>query len=401
MDIIASQAAWKQALDTLSPLRSGSASLTILNCVLISAREEGVTLTRTDSERQLRSALPVLNMDPADVAVSPGSLAVDARKLAAIIAALPAGSSVRARQTGERLTLAVSLGGRVVSRFTLGTLPGEDYPLMDLAPDPDPEVAAKEAAGVVRLTLPGARLAATLYTTAFAAARQDVRYYLNGLLFEWHDSTLILVATDGYRLANVGLRADIDGNPGQAILPTQTVAILAKIAAATGPAPLTLTLHRNRLAVAWRGGDLVSKLIDGKYPDWRRVVPAHRQPAAQWRLPVADLTAALGRVKILSHANFHGVVLEVRAEEPQTLYLTAANAERDEAEESLPLAEPSAPGRWGFRIDYLMDALSHCQAPEMAITLGDGSASAKLAPGTPGTDAEQDDPEWVVMPMLL
>jgi DNA polymerase-3 subunit beta len=307
---------------------------------------------------------------------------------------------VRARQTAERLTLAVSLGGRVLSRFTLGTLPGEEYPLMDLEPEPDPEQAAR-IPPPVHLTLPGARLAATLYATSFAAARQDVRYYLNGLLFEWHDATLILVATDGHRLANVGLRADIAGEPGQAILPTETVAILAKIGAALGPAPVTLTLHRNRLAVAWPGGDLVSKLIDGKYPDWRRVVPTDRAAAAVWRLPVADLAAALGRVKILAHTDFHGVALEVRAEEPTTLYLTASNTERDEAEESLPLTAVSAPGRWGFRIDYLMDALSHCPTPEMEIRLGDGSTSARLAPGTPGSDTEQDDPEWVVMPMLL
>ena len=394
MDIIASQAAWKQALDTLSPIRGGASALPILNCVLIQARESGLTLTRTDRERQLRTLLQV------DEVTDPGEVAVDARKLAAIIAALPAGSSVRARQTAERLTLAVSLGGRVVSRFTLGTLPGEDYPLMDLEPEPDPEQAAR-IPPPVHLTLPGSRLAATLYATSFAAAKQDVRYYLNGLLFEWRDASLILVATDGHRLANIGLKADIDGNPGQAIVPAETVPILAKIGAAMGPAPVTLTLHRNRLAVAWHGGDLVSKLIDGKYPDWRRVVPPDRQSAAEWRLPVADLAAALGRVKILSHADFHGVALEVRADEPQTLYLSATNTERDEAEETVPLAELSAPGRWGFRIDYLLDALSHCPTPEIEIRLHDGITSTRLAPGTPSGDDDQENPEWVVMPMLL
>ena len=406
MEIIANQVAWKQALDTLSPIRThgGSAGLPILNCALLQALDTGLTLTRSDRERQLRAPLLATEVD------GQGELAVDARKLGSIIAALPTAAVVRARHTGERLTLTASVGARTVSRFTLGTLPGSDYPLMDLDPardgdgpaagTADPATAGKSGAPLSRLTLPGKRLAAVINATSFAMAKQDVRYYMNGMLLEWRGETLLLVATDGHRLADVGLRAAVDGEAGQAIVPADTVTILAKIGAETGDADLTLEMRQNRMAVAWQGGDLVSKLIDGRFPEWRRVVP-RRQHEAQWRLPVAETTAALGRVKILSHEQFHGVALEVREDEPETLYLSAANTQRDEAEEALPLTEPSAPGRWGFQIDYLLDVLGHCPAPELEFKLGDAASSALLGPGTTSGDEAQDDPEWVVMPMLL
>ena len=434
MDIIASQFAWKQALDILSPIRSsgGSATLPILNCVLIQALETGLTLTRTDRERQLRA--PLL----ADQVTGQGEIAVDARKLASLIAALPGGAQVRARlsETG-RLTLAASLGGRTVSRFTLGTLPGCDFPLMDLALDREREPGGASAraadpgpaavtgavtaggqgggqaggqaggpAGVTtgltaRLTLPGHRLRAVLDATSFAMAKQDVRYYLNGLLFEWHGETLLVVGTDGHRLADVGLRVAIAGDPGQAIVPADSVAILARIGAETGDREVTLEVNRNRLAVAWSGCELISKLIEGRYPEWRRVVPKYPQPAARWYLNVADFAAALHRVKILSHEQFHGVALEVREDEPRVLYLSSSNTQRDEAEEAIPLEGPSATGRWGFQIDYLLDVLGHCPVETVDICLGDAAQSALLTPATAGTDDDLDDPEWVIMPMLL
>ena len=426
MDIIANQTAWKQALDILSHIRSssGSAVLPILNCVLIQALDTGLTLTRTDRERQLRAPLHT------DQVTGQGEVAVDARKLASLIAALPAAARVRARlsETG-RLTLAATVGERTVSRFTLGTLPGCDFPLMDLAldrerepggasaraadPGPAAVTGAVTAGGqgggqagqtpglTARLTLPGQRLRAVLDATSFAMAKQDVRYYLNGLLLEWHGETLLLVGTDGHRLAHVGLRAAIDGDPGQAIVPADSVAILARIGAETGDREVTMEVNRNRLAVAWHGCELISKLIDGRYPEWRRVVPKHPQPAARWVLNVAETTAALHRVKILSHEKFHGVALEVREEQPQILYLTTANTQADEAEEALPLEAPCAAGRWGFQIDYLLDVLSHCPVATVDIRLGDASSSALLTPGLAGTDDDLDDPEWVIMPMLL
>jgi len=386
MEITATQAAWKQALDTLRPLRAqgGSSALPILNCVLMQADATGLTLTRTDRERQLRTHLP------AETVSGTGELAVDARKLDSIIAALPAGSVVKARQTAQRLTLAASLGERVVARFTMGALPGEDFPLM-----------AADTSGPTRLTLPGTRLAAALHATAFAMARQDVRYYLNGLLLEWRDSSLLMVATDGHRLAHAGLAATVEGDSGKAIIPGDTIAILAKIGAEVGDDAVTLALSPQHLAVAWPRCDLVSKLIDGQYPDWRRVVPSQRAFQAQWRLSVADFAAALTRVRILSHEQFRGVALEVRAAEPGLLYLHTVNAQQDDAEEAVALAAPAAAGRWGFQVDYLLDVTGHCLAPELVMQLGDAAGSALLGPGTHSSDEALDDPEWVVMPMLL
>ena len=429
MEIIANQPAWKQALDILSPIRSasGSAVLPILNCVLIQALDTGLTLTRTDRERQLRAPLHANQVN------GQGEVAVDARKLASIIAALPTAATVRTSLTATgRLSLTAAVGSRVVSRFTLGTLPGADFPLMDASGDEaGPGPARKATAGAPggdtagggngdgasgaggdvadgaqgqaeRLTLPGKRLAAALHATGFAMAKDDVRYYLNGLLLQWRGATLLAVATDGHRLADVGLALSAEAGDGEAILPRDTVDIIARLASEAGDADLTLDVYPHRRLACARGGiELISKLIDGRYPEWRRVVPGHAQPAAHWVLPTADLAAALGRVKILSHEQFHGVVLEVRELEPRLLYLYANNTQQDAAEEAVVLPEDSAPGRWGFNCDYLQDVLSHCPTAAIELRLGDGATSALLKPGMAGTDDGMDDPEWVVMPMLL
>lgn len=412
MDILASQSAWKQALDILSPIRSysGSASLPILNCVLIQALDSGLTLTRTDRERQLRAPLH------AERVTGQGEAAVDARKLSSIIAALPVAALVRARLGDHgRLSLTASVGDRTLSRFTLGALPGTDFPLMDAdggssagrtaasgaTPDADPEPDAPGGEAPERLTLPGKRLAAALHATSFAMAKADVRYYLNGLLLQWGGSTLLVVATDGHRLADVGLGLSATAGNGAAILPRDTVDILARLASEAGDADLTLEVRPNRLACTWSGTELISKLVEGKYPEWRRVVPRHDNPAARWLLPIADLAAALGRVKILSHEQFHGVALEVREGEPRALYLSAANTQQDEAEESLALPADTDPGRWGFNCDYLQDVIGHCPGTSIDIRLGDGSTSALITPGMASDDPGMDAPEWVVMPMLL
>ncbi len=390
MDIIATQAAWKQALDTLSPIRGGAATRPITQSLLVQALDTGLTLTRTDLERQLRAPLV------AESCTGQGEIAIDARKLSSIIAALPPGATCRLHLTGGRAHLTTAGGGRVISRFTLGTLPGTDYPLMSLAREEDAPAAAP-----TRLRVAGNRLAAVLHATTFAMAKNDVRYYLNGILLEWASESLLVVATDGHRLAHVGLRAPHEGAGGTAIIPAETAGILARIGAEMGEAELTLELHPGRLAVAWRGCELLSKLIDGKYPEWRRVIPTPKPRAIRLVLPVADLLAALGRVKILSHEQFHGAALEITAEEPTSLSLRATNTQQDEAEETLALPEACRPGRWGFNIDYLLDVASHCASPDLALTLDDGSSPVLLGPATAGPDAEQDDPVWVVMPMLL
>jgi DNA polymerase-3 subunit beta len=148
------------------------------------------------------------------------------------------------------------------------------------------------------------------------------------------------------------------------------------------------------------GIEMVSKLIDGKYPDWRRVIPAGHF-AIEWQLNREDLARALARARILSHEKFHGVALEVTADDPATLRVSATNAEQDQAEESVPLPAPSSPIRAGFNIDYVLGVLAACPGETIAWSLKDGSSGSKLTPATPAPDDGADNPEWVLMPMNM
>jgi DNA polymerase-3 subunit beta len=263
------------------------------------------------------------------------------------------------------------------------------------------EDEASQMAARFQLTLPGQRLAAALARVAFAMAKQDVRYYLNGVHLEWTGASLLLVATDGHRLADSGIQATVRGGYGQAILPAETVAMLARLGQEAGDADLVLTLSPRLLRVEQGGVELISKLIDGKYPDWRRVVPAG--PAAStWTLPVEDLKRALLRVSVLCHEKFRGVKFHVPEHDRTALVLSAVNEDKEDAEETLPLATPSQqPLTIGFNLDYVLSVLGACPTETITWELTSGSASAKLVPGTSIADETQDDPEWVVMPMLL
>lgn len=392
--IIATQPEWKSALDTFGASMRGSPSLPILGCILIQHQdpERGLSLTRTDRERQLR-----VDMTGRMGVEGIGEFAIDARKLTQIIAALPVAAEVRLQQSAVgRVTLTASLNGRHLARYQLSALDGIDFPLMDGRPDP-----AAGGSQPVRLTMPGKRLARQIGCVEFAMATQDVRYYLNGLLLEWRGTSLNLVATNGHCLAAIAMQAGIEGGDGAAILPRDTAHMLQRLALEAGNADLSLEVNGRLLRVAHGGVELISKLIDGRFPEWRRVVPPGPFTAL-WTLPVEDLTHALGRVRILAHDKYHGVRVECLAPDLDRILLRAVNQVEDEAEEALELEEPSAaPVEIGMNIDYLQGALGACPTPTITLHLTDGTSAAKLTPGEVTADEWQDDPEWVVMPMLL
>jgi len=402
LDITLPQPLWRDALDAFSGMRGGRGSMPILDCILLQCHPGDVapSLLRNDLERQIRVHLP----DGTASDGAAGEIAIDAKKFDALIKAYPPHAEVRLRDGGHgRLTLTASIDGRAAGRFSLGTLPGASYPLLSapgraggLVEEPDDS----DGRPLTTLRLPGSRLAAALAQTAFAMANNDVRYYLNGLLLEWSGTTLHCAATDGHRLAAISLAATIDGADGQAILPGATVATLQRLATTAGADDVTLDLAHGRCACAVGGIEMISKLIDGKYPDWRRVIPAGHF-AIDWQINREDLARALARARILSHEKFHGVALEVTADDPATLRVSATNAEQDQAEETLPLPAPSPPIRAGFNIDYILGVLAACPGDTIAWSLKDGVSGSKLTPAAPAPDDGADNPEWVLMPMNM
>jgi DNA polymerase-3 subunit beta len=341
-------------------------TLPVLGNLLIAASEGTVEVSGTDLEVEVRATLR------ADVQTG-GETTVPARKLMDICRALPEGAEITLRQDKERFLV---LAGR--SRFTLSTLPAGDFPAME------------GSSGEERIELEQAQLKDLLDRTAFAMAHQDVRYYLNGLLLEVRPDRLVAVATDGHRLAKVELELDSDVGEGlQIIVPRKTVLELGRLLAG-GQAPVTVDVGERSFRAVADGVVLTSKLVDGRYPDYDRVIPA-----APERLAVVDrelLRQALQRTSILSNEKYKGVRLHF---EPGLLRLQAHNPEQEEAEEELEIEYQSEPAAIGFNVAYLLDVLNVLGTNEVRIAFSDANSSAVV------TGSGRDGEVYVVMPMRL
>lgn len=341
-------------------------TLPVLGNLLISASDGTVEMSGTDLEVEVKASL-------AAQVLSGGEITVPARKLIDICRALPEGVEVTLRQEKERFLV---LAGR--SRFTLSTLPAGDFPSME------------GSSGEERIELEQGQLKDLLDRTAFAMAHQDVRYYLNGLLLEVRPDRLVAVATDGHRLAKVELEMESDVGDGlQVIVPRKTVLELGRLLAG-GQAPVTLDLGERSFRAVADGVVLTSKLVDGRYPDYDRVIPAGTD-----RIAVVDrelLRQALQRTAILSNEKYKGVRLHF---DSGLLRLQAHNPEQEEAEEELEIDYQAEPAAIGFNVGYLLDVLNVLGTNEVRFAFSDASSSAVL------TGGGQEGEVYVVMPMRL
>jgi DNA polymerase-3 subunit beta len=340
-------------------------TLPILSYVLLSASDDGVTLTGTDLEVEISARVSSL-------AGAKGNMTLPARKLFDICRALPEGSEIDILSDGEKAQLKA---GR--SRFALLTLPASDFP----------SIPASE--WELSLTLPQYSVKTAIEQTHFCMAQQDVRYYLNGLLFEFSSSKLRVVATDGHRLALTEL--SIEGYEGvikQVILPRKGIIELSRILSDDGE--LKLKCGSNHLRVEMDGIVFTTKLIDGRYPDYNRVIPPQRPDAV--RLERQRFREALSRVAILSTEKYRGVRLNVEGE---LMTITAHNPEQEEAQEEINVQYKGAPLEVGFNVAYLIDAVSALKSDEILFSLTDPNSSSLLH----GADALY--PQYVIMPMRL
>ena len=356
------------ALQSVAGIVERRHTLPILANVLMRKNGAAVEFTTSDLEIQVRTAVE-LGGDPGPLATT-----VNARKLIDILRALPPDQSVTLSAQQGRLVLQ---GGK--SRFTLQTLPADDFPLVNEAVDFGPVFA-----------VPQKVLRDLVGQVHFAMAVHDIRYYLNGILFIAEGRTLTLVATDGHRLALAQAQLETDvATRQEVILPRKTVLELQRLLKDEDTA-IEMRFAGNQARFSFSGMEFVTKLVEGKFPDYNRVIPKnHKNALAVGR---ETLLASLQRAAILTSEKFKGVRVNV---EPGLMRISANNADQEEAREELEVDYNGDTIEIGFNVTYLIDALSNIGQEMVKIELQDGNASALLTvPDRPGF-------RYVVMPMRI
>jgi DNA polymerase-3 subunit beta len=260
----------------------------------------------------------------------------------------------------------------------LQTLPAEDFPRL-----------ARPAGEAARFSLPQKALRRVLSLVQYAMAQQDIRYYLNGLLMVVEDKNLKLVATDGHRLAYAAMALDAKLPRQEVIVPRKTVLELAKLLS-DGEGEVRVELSATQAAFAFGGVELVSKLVDGKFPDYTRVIPAgHKNRLSLGR---EVLRQALLRAAILSNEKFRGVRWVLT---DGSLKIVSSNTEQEEAEETLEVGYKGDALDIGFNVNYLLDVLNNVSGSEVECLFGDAASSALM------TFPSEADFKYVVMPMRI
>jgi DNA polymerase-3 subunit beta len=342
-------------------------TLPVLSNILLVAEDHKLSMTGTDLEVELVGSV-VLD-EPAE----PGSITVPARKLMDICKSLPDDSQIEMALTGQKMVIK---SGR--SRFTLSTLPAADFPNVEDSPQ------------TFDLTLSQGQLRYLIEQTGFSMAQQDVRYYLNGMLLEIADGSLRTVATDGHRLATSVTAVETEQQTAhQIIVPRKGILELARLLQ-HGDEPLKLVIGANHIRA--HVGDFIftSKLVDGKFPDYQRVIPRNGD-----KFVLGDrqaLRKVFSRIAILSNEKYRGVRLSLTS---GFLQVMANNPEQEEAEETIAIDYEGDSLEIGFNVNYLLDALSILNSDIVRFTLSDSNSSALI---------ESEDEQgnlYVVMPMRM
>ena len=364
------------ALQAVAGIVERRHTLPILANVLIRKTSENLELTTSDLEIQVRTRAE-LGGDAGNF-----STTVGARKLIDILRSMPADQIVTLTANQNKLTLQ---GGK--SRFTLQTLPADDFPLVQEAADFGPAFSVPQKA-----------LKGLINQVHFAMAVHDIRYYLNGILFVAEGKSLTLVATDGHRLALAQATLDVEIPKQEVILPRKTVLELQRLLkdekdGKEGEDPggmIEMRFAGNQAKFSFSGVEFVTKLVEGKFPDYNRVIPKnHKNVVTLGRVP---FLSSLQRAAILTSEKFKGVRVNI---EPGTLRIASSNAEQEEAKEELEIDYAGDSIEIGFNVTYLIDALSNMSVEMITLELQDTNSSALI------TVPEQAGFKYVVMPMRI
>ncbi len=340
-------------------------TMPILSNVLIIVKDGRLAVTATDLEVELVAETEVASE-------SDGEITVSGRKLLDICRALPEGTDVKIGLSGEKLSVRA---GR--SKFNLVTLPAAEFPVVEDIKAGQTIMISQESLG---------RL---IEKTHFSMAQQDVRYYLNGMLLETGGKHLRAVATDGHRLALC--QADLDGGEleaQQVIVPRKGVLELQRLL--SGEGDLNIELGSNHVRIQLEGIRFTSKLIDGRFPEYDRVIP--KESSNELKADRTEFRSALQRTAILSNEKYRGIRLVIR---DSGVVLQAHNPEQEEAEEELSVEYAGEDIEIGFNVNYLLDALGAVEGDDVTLSVQDSNSSCLIR--QPG----KEDCTFVVMPMRL
>jgi DNA polymerase-3 subunit beta len=355
------------ALQSVAGIVERRHTLPILANVMIRKTGSQIQLTTSDLEIQIRTST-VLDGDAGNFTTTVG-----ARKLIDILRTMPSDQSVSLESSQNKLILK---GGK--SRFTLQSLPAEDFPLVQEAANFGPV-----------FSVPQKTLKALLSQVSFAMAVHDIRYYLNGILFVAEGKQLSLVATDGHRLAFSSATLDVEVPRQEVILPRKTVLEMQRLLSDKEGA-IEMQFAGNQAKFSFEGMEFVTKLVEGKFPDYNRVIPKNHKNIIT--LGRTTLLASLQRTAILTSEKFKGVRLNI---EPGTLRVASNNAEQEEAVDELDIDYAGDAIEIGFNVTYLIDALTNMAQDMVKIELADSNSSALL------TIPDDAAFKYVVMPMRI
>lgn len=361
----------------LKPVRSVSGivernqSLPVVSNILIEQTDESVCFVTTDLDIQIRTT--------ADVGVpsSEGRFTVSAQKTSEILAALRPLDNIEISLTEDGLAEFTTPGGR----FTMQTLPAQDFPVI------------KPQNWASTFSIPSKTLRYLLTMTAFAMAQKDIRYFLMGVLLVVEGSKLRAVATDTHRLAYCEAEVDdlMQADRVEAIVPRKTVLELLRILP-EDDTPVEVSLGDTQIGFNFAGIEFFSKLIEGKFPDYQRVMPTEDTNPQCVRLNREELLLALRRVQILTNEKFHGVRWLFSEGE---LIIQGNNAEQEEASQML-----SVPWRWadldiGFNLLYMIELLSNLKNAEVDFHFAATPKSVLV------TMPESTSFRYLIMPMRI
>jgi len=340
-------------------------TMPVLANVLLGVARGQLSITATDLEVELVAATEVAVQEDGDITV-PG------RKLLDILRALPEKAAVSISVEGEKALIKAAR-----SRFSLSTVPAVEFPVID-------DINSQQTVEILRKDL-----LHLLEKTHFSMAQQDVRYYLNGMLLEIDGQVLRAVATDGHRLAlcEAGLAAKAK-TAQQVIVPRKGVLELQRVLNDEGNAAVAIGSNHVRAQIG--AIRFTSKLIDGRFPEYSRVIPA--APPAAIRADRDILRQALQRTAILSNEKYRGIRITVKK---NLITIQAHNPEQEEAEEEIEVLYGGVDLEVGFNVNYLLDALAAIEGQEVELGLTDSNSSCLIR--SPGNASAR----YVVMPMRL
>lgn len=367
MNIKIKREALLKPLSSVSSIVERRHTLPILSNLLLEIKKNKLCLTATDLEMQISQSIESLQN-------SEFSTTISAKKLLDICRALPENTDLDIAITDNRMTLKAGK-----SRFNLQTLPSADYPVMTKAVGTSSTV----------IKLPQNELKRLLKQVEFAMAQQDIRYYLNGLLLEVNGNSLNIVGTDGHRLSFTTTILSASYEKQDVILPRKTVIELIK-SLNESEEEITIELSTSQVNFCFDETHLISKVIDGKFPDYNRVIPnGHQNSFSVNRLEVLQ---AMQRASILSNEKYRGIRMVFGN---NNLKLVSTNTEQEEAEEELDIDYNKSIMDIGFNVTYLIDVLNNIQNDRVNFAFADANSSCLV------TIPNNQDYKYVVMPMRI